>query len=264
MQYGAHLEEIDVRSLVALLINPSAAVMTGGETVRFRRADLGRRWRGQGGRYVPRYERRLALGKRGPVLFGREERITMAVRWMIAGAAALVLAVSTLPAGLISSHAHTSAVTASTGGTVTSAACDAEAKPANFEFTLKDHTGNDLDFGVLQGKVVVLNFWATWCGPCKIEVPWFVEFAEQYKDDGLVVIGVSIDDTADKIQAFVDDYDVNYSMLVGLGQEDFLEAYGPIWGVPMTFFIDREGTVCRTHAGIATRDEFEKDISDLL
>lgn len=188
----------------------------------------------------------------------------MAVRWMIAAAAALVLAVSTLPAGLISSHAHTSAVTVSTGGTVTSAACDAGAKPANFEFTLKDHTGGDLDFGVLQGKVVLLNFWATWCGPCKIEVPWFVEFAEQYEDDGLVVIGVSVDDTADKIQAFVDGYDVNYPMLVGLGREDFLEAYGPIWGVPMTFFIDREGTVCRTHAGIATRDEFEKDISDLL
>ena len=115
-----------------------------------------------------------------------------------------------------------------------------------------------------RGKVVLLNFWATWCGPCKIEIPWFVEFAEQHKDDGLVVLGLSIDDTAAKIQAFAEEYNVNYPMLVGLGREDFQEAYGPVWGIPMTFFIDREGTLCRTHTGIANREEFEKDIADLL
>ena len=184
-------------------------------------------------------------------------------RWMIAGVAALILAVSTLPFSLTSSHAHTSGVTLG-GGSAMQAVCDAEAKPANYEFTLTDHIGNDLDFETLKGKVVLLNFWATWCGPCKIEVPWFVEFAEQYREAGLVVVGLSVDDTADKIEAFVDEYDVNYAMLVGLGREDFQEAYGPIWGVPMTFFIDREGNVCRTHAGIATREELEKDINDLL
>ena len=77
-------------------------------------------------------------------------------------------------------------------------------------------------------------------------------------------LGLSIDDTADKIQAFADEYNVNYPMLVGLGREDFQEAYGPVWGIPMTFFIDREGTLCRTHTGIANREEFEKDIADLL
>ena len=124
--------------------------------------------------------------------------------------------------------------------------------------------GNDFSFESLRGKVILLNFWATWCGPCKIEVPWLVEFADQYRDQGLAVLGLSIDDTADKIQDFAEEYDVNYPMLIGLDREDFQEAYGPIWGVPMTFFVDREGTICRTHAGIATREEFEKDIADLL
>ena len=132
------------------------------------------------------------------------------------------------------------------------------------DFTLQDMNGEAVSFTELKGKVVLLNFWATWCGPCKIEVPWFVEFAEQYAVDGLAVVGVSIDDTADKIQEFSEQYNVNYPMLVGLGQDDFMESYGPIWGVPMTFFIDRDGALCRTHAGIASRDDFEKDITDLL
>lgn len=198
----------------------------------------------------------------------------MRLRWMVAGAAALALAMSTLPAGLVSSHAHphasaavpgeTAAGRAGAPGETVAVACDAGAKPADYDFVLQDHNGQDVDFESLRGKVVLLNFWATWCGPCKIEVPWFVEFAEQYADEGLVVLGLSVDDTVDKIRAFADEYDVNYPMLVGLGREDFQEGYGPIWGVPMTYFIDREGTVCRTHVGIATRDEFEKDIEDLL
>ena len=200
----------------------------------------------------------------------------MTLRWMVAGAAALALAMSTLPAGLVSFHAHPHAGVAvggvpvggasavGGGAPAAAAACDAGAKPADYDFVLQDHNGEDVDFQSLRGKVVLLNFWATWCGPCKIEVPWFVEFAEQYADDGLVVLGLSVDDTVDKIRDFADDFDVNYPMLVGLGREDFQEAYGPIWGVPMTFFIDREGTVCRTHAGIATRGEFEQDIEDLL
>jgi thiol-disulfide isomerase/thioredoxin len=186
----------------------------------------------------------------------------MRLRWAIAGTAALALAVLTLPTGLTPSHAHAHGATG--GEMLLAPACDAEARPADYDFTMEDMDGNDVEFASLKGKVVLLNFWATWCGPCKIEIPWFVEFAEQYKDDGLVVVGVSLDDTADKIKEFSAQYDVTYPMLVGLGREDFQESYGPIWGIPMTFFVDREGTLCRTHAGIATREDFEKDITDLL
>ena len=103
----------------------------------------------------------------------------MTFRLMLAGAAALALALLTLPIGLTSSHAHVHAVT-SGGETAVAAACDAAARPANLDFTLEDMNGNDVAFESLKGKVVLLNFWATWCGPCKIEIPWFVEFAEQH------------------------------------------------------------------------------------
>ena len=190
----------------------------------------------------------------------------MTLRWMIAGMAAMALALLTLPAGFDAprAHAHRSAVEEVAGAALPAPACDAEAKPANFEFTLQDMDGGEVAFASLKGQVILLNFWATWCGPCKVEVPWFVEFADQYGDDGLAVVGVSTYDTAEQIREFSADYDVNYPMLVGLGRADFEEAYGPIWGVPTTLFIDRAGTICRTHVGISTRDDLEKDIVDLL
>lgn len=187
----------------------------------------------------------------------------MTLRWIVAGVAAFGLALLTLPAELTHTHAHTAETAGAVAGTM-APACDVDARPADFDFTLQDMNGDDVSFSELKGKVVLLNFWATWCGPCKIEMPWFVEFADEYEDQGLVVLGVSIDDTPDKIQEFATQYDVDYPMLVGLDREDFMASYGPIWGVPMTFFIDRDGALCRTHAGIAAREEFEKDITDLL
>ena len=79
-----------------------------------------------------------------------------------------------------------------------------------------------------------------------------------------MVLGFSVDDTAEQMKPFAEEFGVNYPMLVGLGHDDFQEAYGPVWGIPVTFFIDREGTLCRTHMGIVTRDELQKDIDDLL
>ena len=184
----------------------------------------------------------------------------MTLRWIMAGTAALALALLTLPVDPSSGHAHAHAEEAG----FTTEACDEEARPAAFNFQVQDMNGEEFDFESLKGKVVLLNFWATWCGPCKVEVPWFGEFLDEYGADGQAVVGVSIDDTADKIQEFSAEYDVDYPMLVGVDREDVQESFGPIWGVPMTFFIDREGILCRSHAGIATKDEFEKDISDLL
>jgi thiol-disulfide isomerase/thioredoxin len=78
--------------------------------------------------------------------------------------------------------------------------CPANAKPANLNFTLKDIDNKDVKLSSLKGKVVLLDFWATWCGPCKIEIPWFIEFQQKYGKDGLQVVGVSIDDTLDKLK----------------------------------------------------------------
>lgn len=143
------------------------------------------------------------------------------------------------------------------------AACDADAKPANMDFTIKSLDGKDVKLSAYKGKVVLLNFWATWCGPCKAEIPGFVELQQQYKDD-LVIVGYSVDDTADKARAFATEYKINYPILLGEGREDVQDAYGPIWGIPASFLISKDGRVCKRHMGIAPKEVFEKEIKALL
>ena len=182
-------------------------------------------------------------------------------RWTIAVGAALALALLTLPGvsrfsiqpfGLFGGDVQTAPV------------CDAEAKPAPMDFTLKDMNGDDLELASLKGSVILLNFWATWCGPCKIEIPGFVELQDEYGDEGFQVLGLSVDDTPEQIRAFATQFAVNYPMLVGLGREDFQDAYGPIWGLPVSIWIDREGTLCKTHMGIASKEDFEEVLKAML
>jgi thiol-disulfide isomerase/thioredoxin len=145
-----------------------------------------------------------------------------------------------------------------------SAACMANAKPANFDFTMKDVDGNEVSLSAYKGKVVLLNFWATWCGPCKAEIPGFVRIQEKYRDKGLVIVGYSVDDTAEKAKAYASQYKMNYPILLGEGREDVQDAYGPIWGIPASFIISKEGKVCRKHMGIAPEAVFEKEVAALL
>ena len=142
-------------------------------------------------------------------------------------------------------------------------ACEADAKPANMDFVLKDLDGKDVKISAHKGKVILLNFWATWCGPCKAEIPGFVELQDKYKKD-LVVVGFSVDDTADKARAFATEYKINYPIMLGLGREDIQDAYGPIWGIPASFLISKDGKVCKKHMGIAPKAVFEKEIKALL
>jgi len=142
-------------------------------------------------------------------------------------------------------------------------ACMANPKTANMDFVLPDLQGNQVPLSDFKGKVVLLNFWATWCGPCKAEVPMFVELQAQYRDD-LVIVGFSVDDTREKAQAFADEYKINYPVLLGLGHDEVQEAYGPIWGIPTTFLISRDGRVCKKHMGIAPKAQFEREINALL
>ena len=142
-------------------------------------------------------------------------------------------------------------------------ACMANAKPANFDFSLKDLDGKSVPLSSYKGKVVLLNFWATWCGPCKAEIPGFVELQEKYQKD-LVIVGFSVDDPADKAKAFAAEYKMNYPVLLGEGREDVQDAYGPIWGIPASFLISKDGKVCRKHLGIAPKAVFEKEIVALM
>jgi cytochrome c biogenesis protein CcmG/thiol:disulfide interchange protein DsbE len=163
-----------------------------------------------------------------------------------------------------SPSAPEAAPAAADSGEQASAACMANAKPANFDFTMKDVDGNEVSLSAYKGKVVLLNFWATWCGPCKAEIPGFVRIQEKYRDKGLVIVGYSVDDTADKAKAYAAQYKMNYPILLGEGREDVQDAYGPIWGIPASFLISKEGKVCRKHMGIAPEAVFEKEVAALL
>ncbi len=142
------------------------------------------------------------------------------------------------------------------------AACLPDAKPAT-DFTLPSLDGKQVKLSSFRGKVVLLNFWATWCGPCKAEIPAFVELQQQYTSD-LVVLGLSVDDPADKAKAFADQYKVNYPIVLGLGHDDIQDAYGPIYGIPASFLISRDGKVCKRHLGLAPKSQFEREIKALL
>ncbi len=131
------------------------------------------------------------------------------------------------------------------------------------DFALKDADGKTVRLSDYRGKVVVLDFWATWCGPCKIEIPWFVEFQRQHKDQGFEVIGVSMDDDGwEAVKPFAQKLGINYRVV--LGNDDAAQAYGGIDALPTTFLIDREGKIAATHVGVASKSDFENGIEELL
>lgn len=135
-------------------------------------------------------------------------------------------------------------------------------KPAP-EFSLKDADGRPVRLSDYRGQVVMLNFWATWCGPCKIEIPWFVDFQRKNKDRGFAVIGVSMDEEGwDAVKPFVSSMGVNYRIV--LGDDSVAQAYGGVEALPTTFLIDREGNIASVHVGLAPKSDFENGIEQLL
>jgi thiol-disulfide isomerase/thioredoxin len=133
---------------------------------------------------------------------------------------------------------------------------------ANLDLTLQDMNGNAVKLADYKGKVILLNVWATWCGPCQAEIPELVEAYNKYKDQGVVIVGVSLDDTAETLRAYAPKKNMNYPSL--LMQDDFDEAYGPIFGVPITFFIARDGKISRKHFGPVSKEDIDREIKALL
>lgn len=141
--------------------------------------------------------------------------------------------------------------------------CDAKAERANLNFTLKDITGRDVTLSAYRGRVILLNFWATWCGPCRIEIPGFIELYTTYRARGLIVLGVSADDPVARLKRFAAQMKMNYPILVGNGRDDVQQAF-PWDGLPATFIIGRDGTICHAHTGLATKDQIEPLIKSLM
>jgi thiol-disulfide isomerase/thioredoxin len=130
-------------------------------------------------------------------------------------------------------------------------------------FTLESLDGKNVSLSDLRGKAVLLNFWATWCGPCKIETPWLVELQKEYGSQGLQVVGIAMDDSGkDDIEKFAKDMGVNYPVL--LGKEAVGDAYGGVPALPESFFIGRNGKIVERIIGLKGRGEIEDAIKKAL
>ncbi len=146
-----------------------------------------------------------------------------------------------------------------------SAECGQDYPPAS-NFTLPDLQNKPVSLSDFKGKVILLNFWASWCTPCRLEIPGFVELQKKYGPSGLAIVGVSIDKVNMKtVKDFSKRYKINYTVLyAGPQAKKIIKKYGNFRGIPTTFLIDRQGRVIRSITGLMKKEFWESEIKKLL
>jgi cytochrome c biogenesis protein CcmG/thiol:disulfide interchange protein DsbE len=186
-------------------------------------------------------------------------------RWIMAAVLAIPLGLAAIPLGArLFDRRAPSEPSASALGVLPSF-CDAKRKPAQLDFTVKDMNGRDVRMSDYKGSVILVNFWATWCGPCKHEIPAFVDLYNAYKGKGFVVLGISTDDTPEQLKKFAQQMNMSYPVLVGSNRDDIIDdAYGPMWGIPVSFLIAKDGTICHKYMGLVTKEQLERELKALL
>ena len=189
----------------------------------------------------------------------------MTSRWIAAVAAACAVALLTVPwmlRGAGSRDEKLARPIAASEAKEPASNEPASKEPANLDLTLTDMNGAAVRLADYKGKVVILNFWATWCGPCEAEIPELIDTYDKYKDKGVVVLGVSVDDTAETLRAYAAQKKMNYPVI--MWHEGLDETYGPLLGVPITFFIGRDGMIHEKHMGPVNKEQVEREIKTLL
>ena len=131
------------------------------------------------------------------------------------------------------------------------------------DFSMTDAAGDLVKLSDYRGKVVLLNFWTTWCGPCKVETPWFVEFERTYKDRGFAALGVSMDEDGWKtVKPFLTQEAVNYTVVIG--SDNLAKLYGGVDSLPTTYLLNRAGKIAFIHYGLARKSEYEAELLKLM
>jgi len=143
---------------------------------------------------------------------------------------------------------------------VSAATFASEEKPAP-DFALTDLAGNEITLGDLTGKVIFLNFWATWCGPCRHEIPDFIEFYDRYKKQGVEIIGISVDKSAKKVKEFMDEHKINYP--VAMATNEIMGDYKPGRYIPTTIIINPKGDIVEKKVGIMDKATLESYFQEL-
>jgi cytochrome c biogenesis protein CcmG/thiol:disulfide interchange protein DsbE len=190
-------------------------------------------------------------------------------RWAWATAAALAawLCLLALPAPRVLAHRCLECTVAVWQSLSSSEPVQADLKPENDrkiapDFTLQDASGREVKLSGLKGKVVLVNFWATWCEGCQVEIPLLVEFQKKYQGRGLLVIGISMDSDGWKsVNPWLKEKKVNYPVVIG--SDDLGKQYG-LEGMPLTAFVDRDGKLARVHVGLLNKDATEQQLRALL